>query len=158
MRQVLFRLGLVLAIAASIIVLAWFELPVGSMAASVPIWGVVGVMIGSLIGAVILRAGAAWVERKDVRYADAYATMLLCGLASLVLSVVVRSTIGAAAQLDIGAVLLLHPEIASGVHSVAAFVVAFLIHAGSLVRGMECRSAERAWSAWSCSRFPLRWR
>jgi len=67
----LFRLGLALAIAASVIVLAWSEIPIGGMAGaaldtsgpSVLIGGLVGTLIASLIGAVILRAGAAWVEQ-----------------------------------------------------------------------------------------------
>jgi outer membrane lipoprotein SlyB len=71
MRQVLFRLGLALVIAPSVIVLAWSEIPIGGIAGaaldatgpSVLIGGLVGTMIASLIGAVILRVRAAWVER-----------------------------------------------------------------------------------------------
>jgi hypothetical protein len=122
MRRVLFRLGVALAIAGSFIALAWTEAPIGSWAASAPIWGLLGILTASLIGAVILRAAAAWVERKDVKFADAYATMLLCGIATLIL----RAALG----LSLGGALRLDSEIALRVASVPTSPLSFLIHAG----------------------------
>ena len=93
-----------LAIAASVIVLAWSEAPIGSMAGSVSpgglFGGLFGVFIGSFVWAVILRAGAEWVEHKDVKYADAYATMLLFGIASLILGVALLPTVVAWLPVD----------------------------------------------------------
>jgi len=143
MRQVLARLGLALAIAASVIVLAWSEIPVGGMAGAalgaqhpwVLFGGLVGMLITSLIGAVILRAGAAWVEQKDVKYADAYVTMLLGGIATLILGVALRPAVGAALHLDL--------ETASRVAFLPTFLLAFLIQAG-LIRARLGISFRRA--------------
>ncbi|MGO9467479.1 MAG: hypothetical protein ACLQIB_40935 [Isosphaeraceae bacterium] len=139
MRQVLLRLGLALAIAASVIVLAWSEIPIGGMAGAaldrtgplVLIGGLVGVLIASLVGAVILRAGAAWVEQKDVKYSDAYVTMLLCGIATLMLRVVLRPAVGATFHVDM--------EVASRVAIVPTILLAFLIQAGLIGARHEIR-------------------
>ena len=76
----------------------------GEAAASVPlgmvVWGLAGVLIANLVAAVILRAGAEWAEHKDIEYADAYATMLLCGLTSLVLVVVLGPAVNWAPLVD----------------------------------------------------------
>jgi hypothetical protein len=126
MKQVLFRFGFVVAIAASVIVLAWSEAPLDEMAAAVSIWavswGLGSVLVGSLIGAVILRAGAAWVARKDVPYGEAYGTMVLCGIAGLILGVVLIPAIVAVLPLDW--------EVDPRIGSLSAFPLAFLIDAG----------------------------
>jgi len=122
MRQALFRLSLTLAIAASLIVLAWSAIPAEGMTRWAPIVGLIGTLILSFISAVILRAGAEWVERIDVRYTDAYATMLLCGIATLVLGVALREALGTALELD--------SEQALRFALVLTTLLAFPIHSG----------------------------
>jgi hypothetical protein len=135
MRQALFRLGLALAIAASLIVLAWLEMSNQHRVGWATVEGLVGIVIGSFIGAVILRAGAAWVERKDVKYADAYATILLGGIATLILVVALRPRFDAALHWD--------SEMASRVTVVAVFLLTFPLYAG-LIGGRHGISFRRA--------------
>ncbi len=88
-------------------------------------------LIASSVGAVILRAGAAWVERKDVKYGAAYVTMLLCGIATLILRLLLRPAVGAAFHLD--------PEIAARVAIAPIVLLAFLIQAGFICARHEIR-------------------
>jgi hypothetical protein len=126
MKQVLFRFGFAVAIAASVIVLAWSGAPLGEMAAAVSIWtvfgGLVSILLGSLIAAVILRAGAAWVQRKDIPYGEAYGTMVLCGIAGLIVGVVLIPAVVAVLPLDW--------EFAARVVPLCAYPLAFFIDAG----------------------------
>jgi hypothetical protein len=122
----LFRLGLALAIGACVIVLAWSEASIDSVAGSVSFGGLfggfVGVLLGSFVWSVILRAGAAWVERIDVKFSDAYATMLLCGIVGVILGVVVIPVVSAALWPD--------SEMAVQVAYLSALPLLFLIDAG----------------------------
>lgn len=56
----------------------------------------IGCLIGSLIGAVILRAAAKWVQKLDVNFGNAYVTVLLSSIASMVLVAIVGVCVRAA--------------------------------------------------------------
>ena len=58
----------------------------------------IGCFIWSLIGAVILRAAAKWVQKLEVGFGNAYVTVLLSAIANLVLGAIVGFGVGAATQ------------------------------------------------------------
>ena len=58
----------------------------------------IGAFIWSLIGAVILRAAAKWVQKLDVGFGNAYVTVLLSVIANLVLGAIIGFSVGAATQ------------------------------------------------------------
>ncbi len=72
MRQLLIRLGITLAVGTGLLLDPWTLTH-----------GFLGTLIGSLVSAVLLRAAAQWVEKKDVPYGEAYVTMSLAAIANL---------------------------------------------------------------------------
>jgi len=54
----------------------------------------IGLVIGSLISAVILRAAAKWVEDLEIPYGEAYVTMLLSGVVNLIMGALVGFAVG----------------------------------------------------------------
>lgn len=80
----------------------------------------VGITIGSLIGAVILRAAFKWVQKSDIPYGKAYSTMFFGGLAEAVVGLVVGLLVVASVP----------PEIAGVVAGLILIPISFLILAG----------------------------
>lgn len=58
----------------------------------------IGVGIGSLMVAIVLRAAAKWVQKLDVPYGQAYVTVLLPSLINVVLGSIVGYVVGSATQ------------------------------------------------------------
>lgn len=59
----------------------------------------IGVTLGSLIGAIILRAAAKWVLKEDIAFGNAYLTALMCYLLSVGLSIVILPIAAASGSL-----------------------------------------------------------
>ena len=59
---------------------------------------IIGGAIGSLIGAVLLRAAAHWIIKEDVSYGKAYVTVFFSTLANLVIGFVVGFAMGSSSQ------------------------------------------------------------
>ena len=57
-----------------------------------------GIAVMSLVGAVILRAAAKWVEKLDVPFGNAYVTMLLAAIVNGLLGFVIGLAVGAGTQ------------------------------------------------------------
>lgn len=57
------------------------------------------VVIGSLVSAVVLRAAAKWVQNLDVPYGQAYITVLLPGLITVILCPILLAALHSATQL-----------------------------------------------------------
>jgi hypothetical protein len=58
----------------------------------------IGVVIGSLIAAIVLRAAAKWVQKMEVPYGQAYVTVLLANLINVVLGSILGYAVGSATQ------------------------------------------------------------
>ncbi len=57
-----------------------------------------GILIGSLIGAVILRAAAKWIIKEDITFGDAYITVFLSAVINLVIGFIIGFAVGSATQ------------------------------------------------------------
>ena len=89
--------------------------------------GPICAVIGSLIGAVLLRAAASWVLGEDVPYGDAFLTMLVAGI--------INGAVGFTAGFVYGAAT----GTAEGVQIVSLILVpvSFLIQAGVISSKLE---------------------
>jgi hypothetical protein len=79
MRRFLIRIGVMLAVATALI-----------LDPLTLIGGFISTAIGSLVSAVILRAAAQWIEKRNVPYGDAYLTVSLGAYTNLLASILLR--------------------------------------------------------------------
>ena len=60
--------------------------------------GLIGLGVGSLVGAIVLRAAAQWLEKLDVPFGNALLTMLLVNIANSVVGLTFAFAFGTAAR------------------------------------------------------------
>ncbi len=67
--------------------------------------GLLSVFIGSLIGAIVLRAASQWVAKLDVPFGKAYWTVFICSIVNFILGYVLGFVVGSTDSTEAVAVL-----------------------------------------------------